>query len=61
MRLNGGDHQKKKFFANNFVEVLILFSEKHRGIWTACTFGVGLGNSGEKGEHWGKKCLYYNE
>ena len=32
MRLNGGDHQKKKFFANNFVEALMLFSEKHRGI-----------------------------
>ena len=32
MRLNGGDHQKKRFFANNSVEALIPFSEKHRGI-----------------------------
>ena len=27
-----GDHQKKKFFINNFVEALIPFSEEHQGL-----------------------------
>ena len=55
------DHQNKKFFVNNSVEVLSLFNEGHQGsIETTCTFtmreGVsvcgGSGGGGGGGGRW---------
>ena len=50
------DHQNKKFFVNNSVEVLILFNEGHQGsIETTCTFTMREGVSvcgGSGGGQW---------
>ena len=46
-----GDHQRKKFFINNSVEVLIPFNKEHQVLLKLPVFGVGVGGS-SVGEKW---------